>query len=173
MPHQLATVLVRLADALLLNDSLTPLSDQLEEAIHRIWLSQLWSLTLIIPYYGHFHGDHDSDKRLSRSILVAIKLLERVKRADLVEVRVEFKLHTGCLGILGTYLSSRSSATLAACQMLDGALLAFRLGRVSCRSPAGRRRAGRAEFWSTAFQRAFPKLSERGLLVLDAGGKSG
>ena len=44
--------------------------------------------------------------------------------------------------------------------------------RVLLRSPAGNRRAGRAEFWSPTFQRAFPNLSERGSLVLDVGGES-
>lgn len=139
--------------------------------MHKIWLPQLSSLALIIPYYGDFQRDPDSNENLSHSVLTAIRLLERVKRANLVEVRVEFKLHTGSLAVLGTCLSRRS-ATLAVCQVLDGALLAFRLGRVSCHSPAGRRRAGRAEFWSAAFQHGFPKLSERGLLSLDAGGKS-
>ena len=131
------------------------------------------SVMLIIPYYGNAQGDHDDPNQdLVHSIRCATMILERIETVNMSDVQVEFKLHTGSLAVIGARLSHRSATFILECRALESALLAFPHGRVLLRSPAGNRRAGRAEFWSPTFQRAFPNLSERGSLVLDVGGES-
>ncbi|KAI1789274.1 WD40-repeat-containing domain protein [Ganoderma leucocontextum] len=136
-------------------------------AMDGIRLEQLSSLTLVIPYYGNFQRDHDPDRAFSQSIHYAIKVLERVERTHRgdVRVRVEFKLHSSGIALLGTCLS-RANAAAEACRALEESLLAFPLGRILCHSAVDQHRAGRAAFWSPAFERAFPKLSAGGLLAL-------
>ena len=148
-------------------------SGQFEQTIPGMRFSRLSSVMLIIPYYGNAQREHNNPYQdLFHSIRCATMILKRIETAYLSDVRVEFKLHTGNLAGFGACLSHRNMTFILAVQALESALLTFPRGRILFRGPAGNRRAGRAELWSPTFQRAFPKLSERGSLVLDVGGES-
>lgn len=128
-----------------------------------IWLRQLSSLTLIIPC-GNNLG-LDPDQSLPRFIKRARKFLEHVGRTCFTDVRVEFKLDSCSIALLGTCLA-RKNATFKACRALDDFLPDFPIGRISFDSPVHLRRAGRALFWSPAFELAFPKLTAGGLSIV-------
>ncbi len=141
-------------------------SERLEKATNQSSLSQLSSLTLVLPKCATMTGErHALDRAVYQAIHCATRILERIERAHLRDVRIIFQVAP--IGRLGFCLSpAGTSREREACTALEDALLAFPLCcvlvlqgfRIS-------RRAGRVEFWAPTIKRAFPKLTERGLLM--------
>ena len=118
----------------------------------------LSSLVLVIS------SSHTSmNNQLALPIHFATKILAHVNKDYLMDVRVEFKADP--LAILGTHISG-AGASLEACKQLDEALLTFPKSAVLVHDPVHNRRTGRAKFWSPIIRRAFPRMDERGLLIL-------
>ncbi|KAI1789253.1 quinon protein alcohol dehydrogenase-like superfamily [Ganoderma leucocontextum] len=137
--------------------------ERLEKATNQTSLSQLSSLTLVIPQCMSMLAEPQNlDRVVSQAIRGATKILERVERAHLRDVRVVFEVTS--IGRLGFCLSP-AGTSWEACRALEDALLAFPLCRILLQDSPRKRRAGRKEFWAPTIRRAFPRLSERGALT--------
>ena len=121
-------------------------------------LLQLSSLTFILLPHGRFPP---GEQGILPDLRWVTGILERVKRAPLVGIRVELRLDT--FARLGSSVFW-GGVPLEICKALENALLNFPLRHILLRLQAFKRRAGRAEFWSTAIKRAFPRLDKGGCL---------
>ena len=127
-------------------------------------LTQLPPLSSLVLVISLLEGlSMVDDDNLSTTIHFATTILEHVNRDHLMNVRVEFRAYP--LAKLGAPLSE-ASALLKACKQLETALLTFSKAPLLVHDPVYHRRAGRAKFWSPIIHRTFPKLDERGLLIL-------
>ena len=126
------------------------------------WPKHLTSLVLVVKVATSPVRD-DSNKSLTQFLRGSASVLKRVDRTNLRDVHVE--LNANPISTLGACLS-HAGTSLEACKDLEGALLAFSHPRILVCDAVGVQRVGRADFWSSVIGRAFPVLSERGLLTV-------
>nr|VWO99150.1 Putative dna/rna non-specific endonuclease protein (EC [Ganoderma boninense] len=136
--------------------------ERLEKTIS--WPKQLTSLVLVVNVGAEPVMDN-SNKSLYQFLRGSTGVLERVEKSHLRSVRVEF--NSDPISRLGSCLS-HAGTSLEACKVLEGTLLRFTNPRILVSDVVGVQRAGRADFWSSVIRRAFPTLSERGLLTINS-----
>ena len=159
------SISVRHFKGLVLSMVLIALLERIEESLNRYPL-QLSSLYIVIPcqslhaeeYYAVTCGDWS----ILRYMRHATRVFERIPRARLQDVQVEFELAS--IASLGTCLSWGDSSE--ACEALEEVLLTFPSYRILCQAPVFRCIAGRADFWSPTIKQAFWRTEKRGLLVI-------
>ena len=124
-------------------------------------LLNLSSLTVIISYAPEVvmaWGD-----KLTIYIQWVTRIVQRVERPPMRDVRVTVRFGPETLAALGNALSPTSPSLSEACAVLEEALFTFPITNIQiCLPEPNCRRAGRPKLWSPIFASAFPKMNARG-----------
>lgn len=155
----------KLSEFLLTNNVLLTVStEQLEVSVGG--LSRLSSLRLTIPSHRTFGWGNESDDvsevEQFRNIRAATRLIKSMESVHVQDVQVDFK--PGPIASIGSCLAS-GPLSMDLCKTFEDSLLTFPRSCIRFHDEGTSRRAGRLEFWSAAIKGAFPRLSERGLLL--------